>query len=204
MSDPFIGEIRAVGFNFAPVGWALCAGQLLPISQNAALFALLGTTYGGNGTSNFQLPNLQGRVIVGMGQATSGQYYDMGEISGSESVTLSSSQLPMHTHAATFTGTTPAAVTPTVTVQGSAATGSTTSPAGNYMAGKVGTSGLYSASAAGGGNIAGVSASSITLPAPAGSVSVTAAGGNAPLSVMQPYLVVNYVIALIGIFPTRE
>ena len=88
MSDQFLGEIRMVGFNFAPVGWLLCNGQTLAISQFAALFALLGTTYGGNGTSTFQVPNLQGRVPVHQGQSAGTSVYVMGEVTGAESVTL--------------------------------------------------------------------------------------------------------------------
>jgi microcystin-dependent protein len=99
MSDNFLGEIRMVGFNFPPQGWALCNGQILPISQNAALFSLLGTQFGGNGTSNFGLPNLQGSVPVHQGNARSGSQYVMGETAGTESVTLIQSQLPAHNHA---------------------------------------------------------------------------------------------------------
>ena len=98
MSEPFIGEIRLFGFNFAPIGWAMCAGQLLPISQNTALFSLLGTTYGGNGTSNFALPDLRGRVPVSQGQGLGLSSYIMGELEGSETVTLSAAQLPAHNH----------------------------------------------------------------------------------------------------------
>jgi microcystin-dependent protein len=100
MSEPFIGEIRAVGFNFAPVGWALCNGQTMPISQNSALFALLGTTFGGDGVQTFKLPDYQGRSPVGMGNGPGLTPIMQGEISGSESVTLLSSQMPIHTHIA--------------------------------------------------------------------------------------------------------
>src|SRR5919112_5286387 len=96
--EPFLGEIRLVPFNFAPRGWALCAGQLIPISQNQALFALLGTTYGGNGRTTFALPDLRGRVPVGAGQPAEGSSYLLGETGGQETVQLMSRQLPRHTH----------------------------------------------------------------------------------------------------------
>ena len=98
MSSPFVGEIRLFAFDFAPLGWAMCNGDLLPISQNAALFSLLGTTYGGNGSSNFALPDLRGRSPVHMGQGLGLSNYTMGEVTGVETVTLTVNQLPSHTH----------------------------------------------------------------------------------------------------------
>lgn len=99
MADPFVAEIRIYPFNFAPAGWAFCDGQLLPISQNTALFSLLGTTYGGNGTSNFALPDLQGRAPMHPGQGAGLSLRDLGESAGSESVTLLQSEIPTHSHA---------------------------------------------------------------------------------------------------------
>ncbi|TGX53390.1 phage tail protein [Sphingomonas gei] len=99
MADPFVAEIRVFPFNFAPRGWAWCDGQLLPLSQNTALFSLLGTTYGGNGKSNFALPDLQGRVPFHPGQGPGLGFYDLGQIGGSETVTLLESEIPMHPHA---------------------------------------------------------------------------------------------------------
>jgi microcystin-dependent protein len=98
MSDPFLAEIRIFPYNFAPRGWAFCSGQILPIAQNTALFSLLGTTYGGNGQTTFALPNLQDRVAVGFGQGPGLSQYDLGEMGGTETVTLTSQQLPPHTH----------------------------------------------------------------------------------------------------------
>jgi microcystin-dependent protein len=98
MSEPFIGEIRAFGFTFAPRGWAFCNGQILPIAQNTALFALLGTTYGGNGQTTFALPNLQGRVPIHQGQGPGLSIYNLGQTGGAETVTLVSAELPTHTH----------------------------------------------------------------------------------------------------------
>src|SRR5882724_11031155 len=100
MSDPFVAEIRIFGFNFAPKGWAFCDGQLLPISQNTALFSLLGTTYGGDGKSNFGLPNFQGNVPVHAGQGAGLSLYDLGETLGSETVTLLQTEMPIHIHTA--------------------------------------------------------------------------------------------------------
>jgi microcystin-dependent protein len=99
MSDPFLAEIRILPFNFPPKGWAWCDGQLLPISQNTALFSLVGTTYGGNGTSNFALPNLKGRVPIHQGQGSGLSTYNLGETGGAENVTLSQDELPAHSHA---------------------------------------------------------------------------------------------------------
>src|SRR5690606_5156315 len=98
MSEPFLGEIRMVGFNFAPRGWAFCQGQLLSIAQNSALFSLLGTMYGGNGTTTFALPDLRGRSPVGMGNGPGLTPITQGELAGTENVTLLSTQMPMHTH----------------------------------------------------------------------------------------------------------
>ena len=98
MAEPFLGEIRMFGFGFAPRGWTTCSGQLLPIAQNAALFSLLGTTYGGNGTSTFQLPDLRGRTPVSQGQLPGGGSYRMGQVVGSEGVQLHSTQMPTHNH----------------------------------------------------------------------------------------------------------
>ncbi|HTQ10809.1 MAG TPA: tail fiber protein, partial [Fimbriimonadaceae bacterium] len=98
MADNYIGEIRVVAFNFAPVGWAQCDGQILPISQNTALFSLLGTQYGGNGTSNFALPDFQGRIAVGQGQAPGLSSYVPGQEGGSETVTLTTAEMPSHNH----------------------------------------------------------------------------------------------------------
>ena len=206
--DPFIGEIRMVGFNFAPVGWFLCNGQLLPISSYQALFALIGTTFGGNGTSNFQLPDLQGRVPLGVGQGAGLPNYVWGESGGAASVALTQQQMPAHTHLATFTGNPPSGGNLTVAVQGSSAAGGTASPTGNYIAGtpKGSTTGdLYVNNPAQAtlGNIAGVSGSVAGLPAPTGTVVNGLAGGGLPISIEPPYLAVYFIIAYNGIFPTR-
>jgi len=127
--DPFVAEIRIFAGNFAPTGWALCNGQLLPISQNTALFSLLGTTYGGNGTSNFALPNLQGCIPIQSGQGPGLSFYDLGESAGVETVMLLPSEMPAHNHA----------------LEALDAPGPLSSPAGNVLARSAAGSALYAA-----------------------------------------------------------
>ncbi|HEX2923342.1 MAG TPA: tail fiber protein [Chloroflexota bacterium] len=170
--DPFLAEIRIVPFNFAPAGWALCCGQLIPISQNTALFSLLGTTYGGDGQSNFALPDLQGRSPMHPGQGAGLSLHDLGESSGSDTVTLTSAEMPVHTH------TLPQAV---------AAEGNQQGPSGNVWAQS--RTSLYSPS----------SASDGTMNASA----VGPVGSSQPHNNLPPYLVLNFVIALQGVFPQR-
>ncbi|MFP5236430.1 MAG: phage tail protein [Acidobacteriota bacterium] len=203
--DAFIGEIRTTGFNFAPTGWFLCQGQLLPINAYQALFALLGTVFGGNGTSNFQLPDLQGRVPIHQGQG-----YAMGELGGNAKVTLNEQQMPLHTHLATFAPAGGGAPAVNVTVNGSNATGGTNAPAGNYLAGQssaaIGRNGaLYVSNPARGtlGAIAGVSATVSGLPT-GGTVTNAVAGSSEPVNIQPPFQVVNFIICYNGIFPTRE
>ena len=172
MSEPFIGEIRMFGFNFAPRGWALCNGQQLAIQQNAALFSLLGTTYGGNGVSTFQLPNLQGRVPIHMGTGAGLSTQVPGEMSGSENTTLLVSNLPSHNH--------------TLAVNSGA--GTQASPSGTYLAESDRRDFQFASS------------SNATMAASA----ISSIGSNIPISIMQPYLVVNFCIALVGIFPSRN
>ena len=128
MADPFVAEIRIFPFNFAPKGWAWCDGQLMPLSQNTALFSLLGTTYGGNGKSNFALPDLQGRAPMHPGQGPGLSLHDLGEAAGSETVTLLESEIPAHSHGVTA----------------SAADATSQTPAGEQLAGGVGV-GMYGA-----------------------------------------------------------
>jgi microcystin-dependent protein len=211
MGDQYLGEIRMVGFNFAPQGWALCNGQTLAISTNNALFALLGTTYGGNGTTTFNLPDLQGRLPLHAGSGAGLPVYTLGQKAGTPSVTLTQQQMPQHTHVATFTpsggGGTPAV---NVTVNGSSATGTTSSPTGNYLAGAASVPGhtpsLYvpgSPAPAGLGPIAGVSATISGVSGGGGTVTNALAGGNLPVAIEPPYLAVYFIIALTGIFPSR-
>lgn len=173
-SDPFLGQIMCAGFNFAPRGWAELNGQLLPISQNTALFALLGTQYGGNGQTTFALPDMRGRVLIHAGQGPGLTLRDQGEASGSEQVTLNNAQLPAHTH--------------TVTPQGSPSDATLQSPANGVPATKARTT-LY---APGPGTV------------PMSPVLTSPAGSNAPVPVMQPYVTVRCFMALFGVFPSRN
>ena len=179
MADQFLGQLMLVGFNFAPTGWAICAGQILPITQNTALFSLFGTTFGGNGTSNFGLPNLQGNVVVGAGQGPGLTLYDVGETGGSSTVTLLASEVPQHTHAANAHSGRANLSTPNNTAAFGEASGlggpiynTTTNPAPTL-----------------------VQMSQATLPP---------AGGNLPHNNMMPYLTLNWIVALQGIYPSRS
>ena len=169
--EPYLGEIIAVPYDFAPRGWALCQGQILSIQQNTALFALLGTTYGGNGVNTFALPDLRGRSAVSSGQGPGLSNYSLGQNGGEESVTLQVSQMPTHNHS----------------VQASTAVGNQSSPAGNAWAAQ-GRAPIFS--------------STDGTPMSPGSTSLT--GGSQPHDNMSPYLTLNYVIALQGIFPSRN
>ena len=178
MDQPFIGMLATFGFNFAPQGWAFCNGQLISIGNNSALFALLGTTFGGDGQSTFALPNLQGRASVGMGQGPGLSPRTIGEVSGSENVTLISTQIPAHTHFMTASGD-----------------GPTQATAQGALLGSQGRTG---------GTMPNIYADGATSPVPMSSVTSTPTGGGQAHSNMQPYLAVNYCIALIGIFPARN
>jgi microcystin-dependent protein len=210
MAEPFLGEIMQVGFSFAPRGWTTCQGQIVSIAQNSALFSLLGTTFGGNGQTTFGLPDARGRVFVGTGQRPGGGTYDMGQMAGTENMTLTSANMPMHTHAATFAGS---PVTPTGTATLSVMTGATTQtnvPTDGAMLSQpanigpqpvkifvpAGTTGTPV-------NLAGVEVSGAEFT-PTGNVTVTPTGGSTPFPIMQPYLGVTTVIALNGVFPSRN
>ena len=203
--EAFVGTILTFGFNFAPTQWSLCNGQLISISQNQALFALLGTIYGGNGTTTFQLPNLQSRSPIGFGQGIGLSTYVIGQASGAEQISLTLSNLPTHTHVATFTPSGGGSA-PTVTINGTS-TGTATgvlSATNNVLAGV-------------GGPTAGhVWAGSVGTPVPIGGVTVTGGGGGGgtvtnqttgqglPTPILNPYLAVNFSISLFGIFPSRN
>ena len=166
MADPFLGQLMLVPYNFAVRGWAFCSGQILPIAQNTALFSLLGTTFGGNGQTTFALPDLRGRVPIHYGQGPGLSNYDLGQVGGSETVTLTTNQIPGHAHTigATNSGST------------------STRPANNVNA----QGGAYS------------STSDASMQ-PTGNT-----GGSQPHSNIQPYLTLNWLIALEGIYPSRN
>lgn len=170
--DPYIGEIKLVPYNFAPLGWALCNGALLAISQNEALFALIGTMYGGDGQSTFQLPDLRGRVALHLGQGAGLSNYAQGEVAGAPATTLTAAQIPAHTHA----------------VAVSSALGNLPNPSGQHLgAAPLGLGYAYGTTSNG------------TMPAGA----IASTGGSQPHSNEQPYLGLNYIIALEGVFPSE-
>ncbi len=176
MSEPFLGEIRMFGGNFAPRGWAYCNGQLLSIAQNTALFSLLGTTYGGDGRVTFGLPDLRGRVAINQGQGPGLSNYSLGEVTGTESVTILQNQMPPHTH----------------TVACNTGVATQPSPANNLFASPVDSQG-------GAGNGYAPTANGTMSPTMIGS-----AGGGTPVPILQPLLCVSFIIALEGIFPSRN
>jgi microcystin-dependent protein len=180
MSSPFLGEVRAFGFNFAPRGWQQCNGQILPINQFSALFALLGTTFGGNGTTNFALPDLRGRVALSAGRSPSGSSRVLGEVLGEESHSLTGTEMPLHQHAiaAAANGTANATNVPgSLVIPGSGSSSASGTPAVPIYAG--GTPGTPM-------------------------LALGAAGGAQAHENRMPFLVANYCIAMEGIFPSRN
>ena len=175
MSDQFVSEIRIFGFNFAPAGWAFCNGQILPISQNTALFSLLGTTYGGNGQTTFALPNLQGNVGVDFGQGVGLTFRSLGEVGGVSSISLATSQMPAHSHS-------PACDT--------VGDNSNESPIGN----------VWGADLDGGFKSYSSVAPSVNMAANL----VGNAGGGQPHTNQMPTLALNFCIALQGVYPARS
>jgi microcystin-dependent protein len=180
MSDPFLGQITLFPYNFAPLGWADCQGQLLPISQNTALFSLLGTQFGGNGTSNFALPDLQGRAAGGQGTLAGGGTYTMGEQAGAETVTITTATMAAHNHSLNATTT----------------QGTTNAPAGALLA----TVALGNPRDSSKGKIYDPAQPNTSLVA----ASLQFAGNGAPHNNVQPSLVLRYCIALRGVFPARS
>lgn len=173
--EAYIGTIMPVAFPFAPRGWTSCEGQLLSISQNQALFSLIGTTYGGNGMQTFALPDLRGRVIVGQGQSTTGQNYTTGQTGGQPQTTMMPMQMPSHTHA--------------ITVRCNAMAASTADPNNAYFGG--GGTAIYDG------------AQDNTTMNP-GAATATQSGGSSPISLTNPILPMYYCINTVGIYPSRN
>jgi len=174
MSDQFVAEIRIFPFNFAPTGWAFCDGQLMPISQNTALFALLGTVYGGDGKSNFALPDMQGNAPMQPGQGQGLSERILGEMSGVESITLLQSEIPVHTH----------------TVMTMSDPGTLQAPGPDRILARSSNATAYQTN----------TSANLQMMAPQ---ALALAGGGLPHNNMQPYLTLNFCIALQGIFPQR-
>lgn len=182
-TEPFIGEVKLFGFNFAPKGYATCQGQILSIAQNTALFSLLGTTYGGNGQTTFALPDLQGRAPIGQGQGPGLPQYSMGQVGGTTSTTILSSNMPAHVHTLNSAR---------LQIKASTSNAGELTPDGTFPA-TTSTNAYADAPTAntftGGGVITGTT---------------DIAGGSQPISILNPYLAMNYSIALQGIFPSRN
>lgn len=174
MSDPFVAEIRIFPFNFAPRGWAFCDGQLMPISQNTALFSLIGTIYGGNGKSTFGLPNMQGSSPMQPGQGSTGTIYDIGQTGGTTTVTLLPTEMPQHNHA----------------IQGNINPANLAAPSPVRSLARANPGQAYTGTLT---NISPFSAAS----------SIGPTGGSRPHNNLMPYLTLNFCIALQGIFPQR-
>ncbi|MBO2605580.1 phage tail protein [Shewanella algae] len=192
MADNFIGEIRMVGFNYAPPGWALCAGQTISIASNTALFSLLGTMYGGDGVSTFKLPDLRGRVPVSFGQSPGTSLYNQGQMLGAEDTNLTTAQLPAHKHMIQSNQ-----VNASVSPLASTGSGTTDEPGPDTVPAKI-ASGLNALEA--------YSTTADTSMQPAqvslsGNTEYT--GNNEPTSLLQPLTVVNFIIALEGTYPPR-
>ncbi len=169
MAQPYVGEIRMFAGNFAPVGWMLCDGQQLSISENETLFQLIGTMYGGDGEETFNLPNLQSRIPLHMGNGPDGINYPISQMAGTEQETLTVQQIPIHTHALLATS----------------GQGTETTPGGNLTGAPL-TKRIYAA---------------VTAPAAMNPGAVTPAGGSQPHENTQPFLCINYIISLFGLFP---
>lgn len=176
MAEVYVGQIMLTGFNFAPRGFAACNGQLLPINQNAALFSLLGVTYGGNGTTNFALPDLRGRAPVGFGTSLDPAWqpspYTIGTVSGVENVTLLQANMAQHTHSVGATTQAASAKNPENSIYGSTANEALYGPSSGTLV-------------------------------PLNPAQISPVGGNAPHANMQPFRVINFNIALSGIYPSR-
>lgn len=188
MSEPFLGQLLQVGFTFAPRGWALCAGQTLSIAQNSALFSLLGTTYGGDGQTTFQLPDFQGRVPIGTGNGPGLSPYVAGQASGTETVSITNNQMPAQTHAGTVSQM--QAGTDKATQQQPAA-GSDVAHGVDNMGTEVTL--IYQPAG---------TTLDVTLGSAIG-ILIGNTGGNQPTPIIQPYLAITTIIALEGIFPSR-
>ncbi|WP_296272411.1 phage tail protein [Pseudomonas sp. UBA6323] len=197
--EVFIGTIQPFAFPYAPAGWAFCNGQLLAISQFNALFALVGTTYGGNGSSTFGLPNLQGRMPIGQGAGGGLTNRPIGQMGGIENITLTPNNMPMHTHSIT------SALTVATNVQLAAT-------ASNPVSAPTATNSFIGASGSGPGSATiysdALGSTPVTLQGVSsslgGTVTAAAAGGSQPFGLMNPFLAVNFSIALNGIFPSRN
>lgn len=214
MADYYVGQIMHVGFSYAPSGWLLCNGQVASISQYQALFALLGTTFGGNGSTTFGIPDARGRSLVGVGQSTAGSNYTWGQVAGVEQVTLNSNQMPVHNHQASFSPVggplTCTSSLQAVSVPLAQRATETAAPAAGSLLGTAaltsgtGTPVIYAPAGTGTAvNLGGLSVS-VSGGITGGSVAVGLTGGSSPVQTMSPYLAVYTAICVYGVFPSRN
>lgn len=210
MSQSFLGEIKMLGFNWAPRGFALCAGQQIAISSNTALFSLLGTFYGGDGVQSFKLPDLRSRGAVGQGQGLGLSNYVIGQAGGQENTSLAIANLPQHTHSAAYTPPTISPITaattinaytrPTARQDGPAGAFLTVAQDANNVAVQIYSTGGTAATLGTGAATTAVSGGALS----GGNVSIGMTGSSIPINNLQPYLAINYVIATEGIYPARN
>ena len=208
--DPFIGQIMQVGFSYAPRGWMTCQGQMLSISQNSAMFSLLGTNFGGNGQTTFGLPDARGRMMVGTGQGPSLPPVVLGQMAGTPSVTLDITQMPAHNHTAAFTGqATPLSLTSTLSAV-TAPTSQTNTPTDGALLTNPPNAGpgqvkIYAPANSGGApvNLGGLKVMGGSVTAQ-GQVVIGMTGNNQPVAIMPPYVGVTTIIATEGLFPSRN
>ncbi|MHC0442579.1 phage tail protein [Flavobacterium sp. 3-210] len=197
MNDIFLGSIMAFGFDFAPRGWATCSGQIIAISQNTALFALLGTTYGGNGQTTFALPDLRGRSMVGVGQGPGLSPIVLGEVSGTENTTLTINNMPMHNHQINAgTGANQVNLATSALAYTGGTNSNETDSGSNYLGAAGATPNIYCEPTGTTVKVGGI-ASTI-----GGSTAI--AGGSQPFAIRNPYLGTNFCIAMEGVFPPRS
>jgi len=200
-----IGEIRGFAGNFAPRAWAFCNGQLMSISQNQALFSILGTTYGGDGRTTFALPDLRGRAPISEGTGPGLTPRPLGQRSGAEYNYLTSNQLPSHTHTVVGGGVMPVLGTATAIVNVNDSAGSSSNPSGNYLGFESGSIGLYESTSDGSTLAAGaVTVDTSGLAVNVSGIAISNTGASTAINNMQPYLVIHWVICLMGLFPSRN
>lgn len=195
--EPYLASIAIFGGNFAIRGWAFCQGQLLSIAQNTALFSLLGTTYGGNGQTTFGLPDLRGRAPIGVGQGPGLSSYSLGQMGGTETVTLTMSNLPAHSHSADASGL-------QVTPSASAAAGTTNVPGPSVVPAVLPTIGSGPGATSIKGYAVKDNTATLAVGTVAGTIGIGVTGGSQPFETRDPYVAVNYIIAMEGVFPSRD
>lgn len=201
--EGYIGEVRGFAGNFAPRTWAFCSGQLLSIAQNTALFSILGTTFGGDGRTTFALPDLRGRAPIHSGTGPGLSTRALGSESGTETNTMTINQLPVHTHYIVG-GVLPISGQMTATMKVNNTSGTDSNPSGNYLGVEGGAIGLYESTSDSNLHSGAISVDSSGLSVDTSSITLGNTGGATPINNMQPYLVINWIICMMGVFPSRN